>query len=103
MQSMTLQELSQLVRRYRVRSFYVLAGFLFFWQLLKFYLINSSIDRRSELGLPAIESSLEVGLIWLGVVLGLFVVLNLCFFGFEKILVRLFFSDVETEQGKSSL
>ncbi|MDF3125009.1 hypothetical protein [Rheinheimera sp. 1928-s] len=96
MQSMTLQEFSQLVRKYRVRSSYILAGFLFFWQLLKLYFVNSLIDRRSELGLPAIENPPEIGFIWLGVILGLFVVLNLCFYGFEKILVRLFFSDTNT-------
>ncbi|RVT44788.1 hypothetical protein EMM73_15915 [Rheinheimera sediminis] len=98
MQSMTLQEFSQLVHKYRVRSGYILAGFVFFWQLLKLYFVNSLMDRRSELGLPAIENSPEIGFIWIGVVLGLFVVLNLCFYGFEKILVRLFFSDPNAGQ-----
>jgi hypothetical protein len=84
---MSPDEIKLIIKKYKFKSIYILMGFLLFAVFANWYLINSSIERRAELGLPYTSS--DSGFIWLTVGMGLYIVLYLCFYSFEKILLKI--------------
>ena len=84
---MSQDEIKSIVKKYKFKSVKILMGFLLIAVFANWYLINSSIERHAELGLPYTSS--DSGFIWGAVITGLFTVLSLCFYSIEKILLQL--------------
>ena len=84
---MSQDEIKSIVKKYKFKSVKILMGFLLIAVFANWYLINSSIERHAELGLPYTSS--DSGFIWGAVITVLFTVLSLCFYSIEKILLQL--------------
>jgi len=84
---MSPDEITSIVKKYKFKSIKILVGFLFIAIFANWYLVNSSIERHAELGLP--YTSTDTGFIWGAIITGLFTVLSLCFYSLEKILLSL--------------
>ena len=85
---MSQDEIKSIVKKYKFKSVKILMGFLFIAISANWYLLNSSIERHAELGLPYTSS--DTGFIWGAIITGLYTVLSLCFYSIEKILLQLF-------------
>lgn len=77
-------EIKKLVRKYNLISTAWLTVFLLFAVLANWFLIDSSIQQRYELGLE--YESTNHGYLWGAISMGLFIVLQLFFYSLEKIL-----------------
>ena len=86
---MQSNEIKKLVRKYKFISTAWLTVFLLFAILANWFLINSVIQQRYELGLE--YESTNQGYLWGAISLGLLIVLQLFFYSLEKILCS--FSD----------
>ena len=84
---MSQDEIKSIFKKYQRRATAGLGGFLMCAIFVNWYLINSNIDRHAELGLPYTSS--DQGFIWGTTIMGLFTVLYLCFYSFEKILLKI--------------
>ena len=84
---MSQDEIKSIVKQYKLKSAKILVGFLLIAVYTNWYLINSSIERHAELGLPYTGG--DSGFIWGAVITGLFTVLYLCFYSIENILLQL--------------
>jgi len=83
---MPKDELKKLVRSYKIKAAMILLVCMLMCMGGNWYLIDSSIRLHYELGLP--YASQDLGFIWGALIMGLFVVLYLCFYFFEQILLR---------------
>ncbi|MBA6346592.1 MULTISPECIES: hypothetical protein [unclassified Colwellia] len=84
---MSQDEIKSIVKKYKFKSVKILMGFLLIAVFANWYLINLSIERHAELGLPYTSS--DSGFIWGAISTGLYTVLALCFYSIEKILLKL--------------
>jgi len=80
-------ELKQIIQKYKRKSAAILMVVLLAAVWANWFLVNSTIDKRYELGLTYTSS--ESGFIWGALIFGLFTVLFLCFHFFEKTLVEI--------------
>jgi hypothetical protein len=80
-------ELKNIIKKYKRNSVMILMAVLLFAVGANWFLINSSIERRYELGLA--YTSPDSGFIWGALILGLNTVLLLSFHYFEKILIQI--------------
>ena len=85
---MSESEIKAIISKYRTRSFLGLFGFLSFAIAANYWLIQSGIEYRFELGLP--QESTNTGFLSGTIIMGLNVVLWLAFYSFEKILLEIF-------------
>jgi hypothetical protein len=83
---MSENELKKLIKQYKIKATLILMVTLIIAVLVNTYLIKSSIDRHYDLGLPYTTS--DTGFIWGAIILGLYTVLSLCFYFFERILIE---------------
>lgn len=81
-------ELKSIFKKYKRRVNAILSLFIFFFIGANWFLINHGIERRYELGLP--QQSIDTGFTWGAILLGLMVVLNLCIYFIENVLVDIF-------------
>jgi hypothetical protein len=80
-------ELKNIIKKYKRNSVMILMAVLLFAVGANWFLINNSIERHHELGLP--YTSPDSGFIWGALILGLSTVLFLSFHYFEKILIQI--------------
>lgn len=80
-------DIKSLFKKYKLISTGALFAFLMLAIYLNQFLINNAIERHYELGLP--YTTPESGFMWGAIIIGLFTVLQLCFYSFEKILLKL--------------
>jgi len=85
---MTEENIKSIVRRYKKKSTAYLSLFLGFALFANWFLVTSNIDRHYELGLE--YTSGDQGYIWMTVIFGLNIVLQLLFYSLEKILLCLY-------------
>jgi hypothetical protein len=84
---MSQDEIKSIFKKYKRRAVAGLGGFLICAIFANWYLINSSIERNAELGLSYTSS--DPGFILGIIIMGLYTVLYLCFYYFEKILLKI--------------
>ena len=84
---MSQDELNSIFKKYKRRAVASLGGFLMCAIFANWYLINSSIERHAELGLSYTSS--DPGFIMGTIIMGLYTVLYLCFYSFEKVLLKI--------------
>ena len=79
-------ELKKIINKYRKISLAILAVFLMLANAANHYMITKADDLRFELGLPVLPQ--QIGYIWPTIILGFIIVLYLCFYFFEKVLIE---------------
>ena len=84
---MSQEEIKSIFKKYKLRASGILAIVLIAFIYMDFYLKNHNVEQYAELNLPYHGG--DLGYIWLGLGFGLFTVLQLCFYYFEKILLNL--------------
>lgn len=84
---MIQEDIKSTIKKYKLISIACLLVFLLSAISINKYLIDKSIDRHFELGL--VYTSTDSGFTWGAIIMGLFIVLYLCFYSFEKILLKL--------------
>jgi hypothetical protein len=85
---MSQDEIKSIIKKYKYRASLVLGAFLMFALFSNWYLINNNIECHAELGLPYTNS--DSGFVWGTIIMGLIIVLQLCFYSFEQILLKIF-------------
>ncbi|MFT6897144.1 MAG: hypothetical protein ACJA13_001550 [Paraglaciecola sp.] len=80
-------ELKKIIKKYRNRSIFILGVFLIFANGAHYYLITNFNELQNELGLPI--APYEPSFILPALCFGLTIVLSLCFYSFEKVLVEI--------------
>lgn len=89
---MQKDKIRSLVRKYKLISTAWLSAFLLFAIVANWLLVRSAIEHRFDLGLDQIDTN--EGAIWIAVIIGLNVVLQLFFYSLEKILLDIYSQDV---------
>ena len=84
---MSENEIKSIFKKYKLISTGALLAFMLLAIYLNQYLTNRSIERHYELELP--YAATESGYVWPTIIMGLFIVLHLCFYSFEKIMIKL--------------
>ena len=84
---MSQDEIKSIFKKYQRKATAGLSVFLMCAIFANWYLINSSIERHAELNLPFTGN--DPGFIWGTIGMGLYTVLYLCFYSFEKILLKI--------------
>lgn len=85
---MSENEIKSIIKKYRNKSTIILMILLLIAIAANWLLINNSIARHSELGLPFAVP--DLGFVWGTIIIGLMSVLHLCFHFFERILIDIF-------------
>jgi hypothetical protein len=83
---MQQDEIKRLVKKYNLISTGCLAGFLLLAVAANWFLLDSNIEHRTELGLE--YTSTNLGFTWGTIIIGLNIVLQLLFYSLEKILIK---------------
>ncbi|MCC4834780.1 hypothetical protein LMH66_19230 [Shewanella sp. 10N.7] len=93
---MSADDIKSTFRKYKLISTGSLLVFLLLAIFINKYLIDNSIQRHYDLGLP--YAAADTGFTWMAIIMGLFTVLYLCFYSFEKILLKLLIKpNIESE------
>ena len=84
---MSEENIKKIVKRYKLLSWLCLSAFLIFAIAVDWFLKYSDVNRRIEHGLE--NYSGDTGFIWGTVIFGFFLLLHLCFYSLQKILLSL--------------
>ena len=85
---MTESSIKSIIKKYKLRINILLFMFLMFFIAANWFLINSSIEKHYSLGLT--YTSADTGFIWSAIIMGLMIVLNLCVYLIENVLIDIF-------------
>jgi len=93
---MSQEEIKSIFKKYKLRASGILFIVLIAFVYIDYYLKNHNIEKHAELNLPYHGG--DLGYIWFGLIFGLFTVLQLCFYYFEKILLKLLIKPTKSSE-----